>query len=214
MRPLNHRKSIYQHTNMSATSPKTVRKGNIVHHVPGRLRIKLIGSQASSEFYAGIEKAISSFHGVRRVRVNRHSSSIVINYVSPDSKFHLRLKEDPEIKSKLALIGSEALSEFILELDDQNEIYPKHHSRIAETVVSVAQRLDERLRQASNGYLDFKVLVPIGIAAATSLHKSRGKGTPMWLSLSTFAFNSFLTFHHHRINLPFVQIINLNKRKF
>jgi hypothetical protein len=198
---------------MHPTAPRAIRQGNIVHHVPGRLRIQVIGQQISSEFYDEIKKAISLFDGVNRVRVNRQSSSIVVNYVHPDSFFHIRLKDDPDIKSRLSLVGFDALNEFILDPEDLDEVYPKHHSRMAESMVSVAQRLDEKLRQASNGYLDFKVLVPIAIAAATSLHKSRGKGTPMWLSLSTFAFNSFLTFHHHRINLPFVQIINVNKRK-
>jgi hypothetical protein len=72
--------------------------------------------------------------------------------------------------------------------------------------------LDSGLRHASDGYLDLKVLLPLGVAAATSLHKARGRGTPMWLTLSTFAFNAFLALHRHRIDTPIVQIVSRPRR--
>jgi hypothetical protein len=80
--------------------------------------------------------------------------------------------------------------------------YLEQHSRLAESVVSTTERLDASLRRASDGYLDLKVLLPLGVAAATSLHKSRSKGTPMWMTMGIFAFNAFMSLHRHRIDAP------------
>lgn len=190
---------------MQSNAKKLARKGNIVHHVPGRLRIKIMGAPASDSFFSDIKKTILNFPGVNLVRVNPHSSSIVVNYISQDADFHNRIHDDPALKQWLTLLKEDGSSDLIDPKFSIDSIYSAQHSRIAESIVSVAEQLDAGLLQASNGYLDFKVLLPLGIAVATSLHRARGRGTPMWISLSTFAFNSFLTFHHRRINKPMQQ---------
>jgi len=187
---------------MPFNAKKVRKRGNIVHHVPGRLRIKILGSQASSNFFADIKQAISSIVGVGTVRVNSHSSSIIVHYRSPDVEFKKRLQDDPKVNTWLQLENSLDAEDLIGPTFSLDSINTEQHSRIAESIVSVAEQLDSGLLQASNGYLDFKVLVPLGIAIATSLNRARERGTPMWISLSTFAFNSFLTFHHRRINTP------------
>jgi hypothetical protein len=72
--------------------------------------------------------------------------------------------------------------------------------------------MDAHLLEFSDGYLDLKLLFPMGVAAVTSLHKARGRGTPMWLSLGTFAFNAFLTLHRQRIDAPTIQILSRSVR--
>jgi hypothetical protein len=191
---------------MQNLEDKPLRQGNIVHHLPGRLRIKVMGTQASPDFYLGLKDAIASVSGVDKVRVNRRSSSIVVDYFSKDIGFHTRLQNDPQVKSKLSVMDLQGLTSVIYEPVAESFVYPEQHSRIAESIVSVVEEIDNKLRQASNGYLDLKVLLPTGIAIATSLNKARARGTPMWLSLGTFAFNTFLTLHHNRIDMPYVQI--------
>jgi hypothetical protein len=85
------------------------------------------------------------------------------------------------------------------------------HSRLAEVIVSTAQQWDVNVRNASDGYVDLKVLLPLGVAVATTLHKARGRGTPMWMTLSTFAFNAFLALHRHRIDTPVLQIVSRSR---
>jgi hypothetical protein len=82
---------------------------------------------------------------------------------------------------------------------------------MAEGIVSGAEVLDNRLRQASAGYLDLKLLLPLAFAAATSMRQARGRGTPMWLSLGTFAFNSFISLHRQRINAPVLKIVSTGR---
>ncbi len=187
---------------MSSNADTTLKYGQIVHHIPGRLRIRVLGAQESSEFFKSLNQTISAIPGVTLVQSSQYSSSLVVNYNAGDDAFHNRLRDDPSVRVRLALLDPGA-ERIFSENKLQNEfVYTENHSRIAESIVSVAEQLDVGLLQASNGFLDFKVLIPIGVAIATSLNRARGRGTPMWISLGTFAFNSFLTFHHRRINTP------------
>ena len=133
-------------------------------------------------------------------------------YEPSDTVFHYRLQDDAEVGSWLSLEGEDALTAAIDEAVSVGARYLQHHSRLAEVIVSSAEHMDANLRKASDGYLDFKVLLPLGLAAASSLHKARNRGTPMWLSVSTFAFNAFLTLHRHRIEAPVVRVISRRLR--
>ena len=182
------------------------RPARIVHHVPGRLRLKVLGAPAEAEFFSAVRNVIGALHGVDSVRVNSASASIVIDYRPSDTVFRFRLQEDAGLGSWLLLEGEDALLAEIDEAVTVSARYLQHHSRLAEAIVSTAEQLDTGLRQASDGFLDLKVLLPLGVAAATSLHKARSRGTPMWLTVSTFAFNAFLNLHRNRIGAPVVQI--------
>lgn len=196
---------------MGTSAATTARPARIVHHVPGRLRIKVVGAREETEFFAAVQGVIGTLHGVDSVRVNPASSSIVVDYRPSDTVFHFRLQDDPRVRSWLHLEGEDALLAGIDEAVTAGARYLERHSRLAESIVSSAEHMDSGLRNASGGYLDLKVLFPLGVAAATSLHKARGRGTPMWLTLSTFAFNAFIALHRHRIDAPLVRIVSRRK---
>ncbi len=183
-------------------SHRAVRQARVVHHVSGRMRIKVIDAQAEAEaeFFNEVQRAIGTLPGVVSVRVNPLSSSIVVDYRPSDTIFHSRLHQSPEVSTLLCLDGEESLVAAIDGVVAEGVRYLEQHSRIAESIVSTAEHLDSSLRKVSDGYLDLKVLLPLGVVVATSLHKGRSRGTPMWLSLSTFAFNTFLTLHRQRID--------------
>ena len=181
---------------------KVARRARIVHHVSGRLRIKVTDAKAEEEFYVAVQRMLGELPGVDSVRVNPASSSIVVDYRPSDTLFHSRLQEDSEVGSWLSLDAEDTLTTAVDEVVTASARYLGKHSRVAESIVSTAEHLDASLRKASDGYLDLKVLLPLGVVVATSLTKARGRGTPMWLTLSTFAFNTFLTFHRQRIDHP------------
>jgi hypothetical protein len=190
------------------TSTRTVRTVRIAHHVPGRMRLKVLGVSAEPEFFATVQKVITGLEGVERVRVNAASSSIVIDYSPADTVFHFRLQDDPDVNTWLRMQGDDALLAGIDDAVASGSHYLAQHSRLAEDLVSGAEQLDLRLRRASDGYLDLKILLPLLFAAATSMRQARGRGTPMWLSLGTFAFNSFISLHRQRIDAPVVKIVS------
>jgi hypothetical protein len=197
---------------MNTSERGAARPARIVHHVPGRLRIKVLGVKGEVEFFAAVQRVIGGLSGVDAVRISPSSSSIVIDYSPEDGAFHDRLLAHADVGSWLRLGSDDALAT-IDEAVTLGARYVERHSRLAETIVSTAEHLDANLRLASDGYLDLKVLMPLGVAAATSLHKARSRGTPMWLTLSTFAFNAFMALHRNRIDAPALQIISRRARR-
>lgn len=182
----------------------------MAHHVPGRMRLKVLGVLAEEDFFATVKKVIANLEGVHSVRVNASSSSIVIDYSPADTVFHFRLQEDPNVSAWLHLQGDDALLAGVDEAvaTGTHEHYLAQHSRLAEDLVAGAEQLDLKLRSVSDGYVDLKLLLPLVFAVATSMRQARGRGTPMWLSLGTFAFNSFLAMHRQRIEAPVVKIVS------
>ena len=198
---------------MEAHLAEAVIHGSVVHHVPGRLRIKILNAPVDDHCFKNIEQVIASISGVISVRMNAHSSSIIVDYQQSDSSFYIQLQLDQKLKSCLLLSQHDPLTSPLGDITPPITPYSEQHSRIAEVIVSAAEYVDVGLRQATNGYFDLKVLLPLGIAIGSSLHRSRGRGTPMWITLSTFAFNSFMTLHHQRIDMPIVQIISSPERR-
>jgi hypothetical protein len=186
---------------------KAAKPARIVHQVPGRIRIKVTGAREDSEYFAVVRRLISELSGVESVRVNATSSSIVVAYNPSNLVFHFRLRESEKVSEWLDLTGGDGMFAAMDDAVTTGIRYLERHSRLAESVVSTAEQLDTSLRRASDGYLDLKVLLPLGIAAATSLHKARGKGTPMWMTMGIFAFNAFLSLHRHRIDAPVVDVV-------
>ncbi len=182
----------------------------MAHHVPGRMRLKVLGVLAEEDFFATVKKVIANLEGVHSVRVNASSSSIVIDYSPADTVFHFRLQDDPNVSAWLHLQGDDVLLAGVDEAvaTGTHEHYLAQHSRLAEDLVAGAEQLDLKLRSVSDGYVDLKLLLPLVFAVATSMRQARGRGTPMWLSLGTFAFNSFLAMHRQRIEAPVVKIVS------
>ena len=172
------------------------------------MRLKVLGVPAEPDFFAAVQQVIASLEGVESVRVNAASSSIVIDYSPMDTVFHFRLQDDPALNTWLQLEGDDALLAGIDQAVESSAHYLAGHSRLAEEIVHSAEQLDAQLRQMSDGYVDLKLLLPLLFAVATSMRQARGRGTPMWLSLSTFAFNSFMSLHRQRIDTPVVQIVS------
>jgi hypothetical protein len=175
------------------------------------MRLKVLGAPAEQDFFATVKRVIAGLQGVESVRVNAASSSIVIDYSPADTVFHFRLQDDPDVNSWISLEGDDALLAGIDEAVSSSSHYMERHSRLAEGLVSGAEQLDTKLREVSDGYLDLKLLLPLAFAAATSMRQAHGRGTPMWLSLGTFAFNSFISLHRQRINAPAIKIVSTDR---
>jgi hypothetical protein len=186
---------------------KAAMPARIVHRVPGRVRIKVRGVREDAEFFAVVQQLIAGLTGVESVRVNPTSSSIVVDYQLSDELFHSSLRGDAEVRSWIQLSGEEGLESAMEDVVTEGLRYLENHSRLAESIVVTAEYLDSSLRKASDGLLDLKVLLPLGVVAATTLTKARGRGTPMWITLGSFAFNAFLTLHRRRIDRPPVHIV-------
>ena len=176
-------------------------RARIVHQVPGRLRIRFEGVD-DSEFFEALHELLSGFPGVTSVRVNAAAGSAVVCYDPEQHPAVASIESHPALKQLLEESGVPEGSPVEQQLLERGITYLEHHSQLAEAIVAGAERLDCSLRRASDGYLDLKVLFPITMAAFSTLHKARSKGTPMWMTLCTFAFNTFISLHRNRLDSP------------
>jgi hypothetical protein len=63
-------------------------------------------------------------------------------------------------------------------------------------VLIAAKVLNREIKLATGGALDLRLIVPLGAAGLTALNARRAAGpTPLWMTLLTFAFNSFVALH-------------------
>ena len=175
-------------------STPRARSARVVHHVPGRLRIRVQGA-GDAGFLEDVRRVLVGLPGVETVRLSEESSSVVIGYS----------RTDPDFVSRLASLASslgfeaDALPGQAGDADERELPSRLPHSHLAEGIVSTASRLDAELRRTSGGYVDLKMLVPIAACAASGLSMRRGQGTPMWLTLAIFAFNAFASLHDVRL---------------
>jgi copper chaperone CopZ len=180
----------------------TPRPARIVHHVPGRLRIKVEGVHGEDEFFETVQRLIAVLPGVESVRINPVSASVVVSYDAGDAGFAQRLPAHRPLHEWLLWGELGAVADAVATIAEAGLKMFEHHSLLAESVVTTAERLDRDVRSATGGVMDLKLLLPLALAAASALRETRTRGTPMWLTLSTFAFNTFITLHRNRIDGP------------
>src|SRR5947209_2144652 len=144
--------------------------GRVVHHVRGRMRVKVHGAKENRHLLEDIQRSISPLHGVQNVEVKPSSGSLVVHYDESHTDFHNSLADycagsetvvlDPPIRTEVdeleKKIGQEA--EFLAQ-----------HSEVANSVVMFAKRLNVEVKRATNNSVDLKVLLPLGLAVYSLL---------------------------------------------
>jgi hypothetical protein len=73
----------------------------VVHHVPGRLRLKLDAGPDEEVLFALLGRRLVRLPGVETVRINLAAASVVIRYDRADEGFAFRLTRDPGLAELL-----------------------------------------------------------------------------------------------------------------
>jgi hypothetical protein len=156
----------------------------IAHHVPGRIRIRLINSKGDRAFLEQISQSIAPRPGVRRVEVNPTTGSVVIHY--ENSQFD-------EFKKGLA---DHAADEdlFILDLNSHME-----EGHISHSIDTGFKNLSNTLKRATDGAIDLKEIFPIALAAVALAFLKSAEGTPLWVTLLNFSFSSYMSLHEPEV---------------
>lgn len=174
------------------------RSARVVHHVKGRIRVKLHGAKGNRRLLESVQQSLSPVAGVRHVDVNSATGSIVVHY---DETMH------PDFAETLANHGeSEGL--FSLEPAELSEVdaisnklqreaqFLAQHSDVAKSAVNFVSQIDQALKKATDNTVDLKVLLPLGLAIYAFLELESDITTPLWVTLGIFSFNSFVSLHH------------------
>jgi hypothetical protein len=166
----------------------------VVHHIPGRLRVRLPRSSRRPDILRDLHGFIRGLGGVREVEINPLTGSILVHY-EPESA--------AEVESLLAR-GASSGWEAPPELTDVDELADRiereadflaAHSELALHIVHAVKALNSAVREASGNTVDLKVLLPAGLAVWAFWKHGAEASTPMWVTLAIFAINSFLTLH-------------------
>jgi hypothetical protein len=168
-----------------------------VHHVRGRIRLKIPALKSDAGLLEEITKAISPLQGVQRVDANPSIGSVVVHY---DPARHVTFHED--LSKRAESTGAFVLSApEISEVDEvakkiqQEAEFLSQHSETARIIVDGFKKLDRGIKFASGNAVDLKVLLPLGLAVYSFIEIGLEASTPLWVTLGIFSFNSFLSLH-------------------
>lgn len=160
-----------------------MKRGRVVHAVPGRVRIKLQEGELDQEAGEELRSALTAMPGVDEVRVNHRTASVVIQYDRGDL--------DVEGLRKLARAAN------LLALDAGGaDLYGQARppSLTAQRIKRTFGEVDARLAEITNGRWDLRSVVPMlfGAMALRQIVRDFGQlQAAPWYVLAWYAFDSF-----------------------
>lgn len=188
------------------------RSARVVHHVKGRIRVKLHDAKGNHRFLESVQQSLSPVAGVRNVEVNSATGTIVVHYdetMLPD--FAQKLAEHGESEDLFSLEPAELSEVDAIANKLQREAqFLAQHSDVAKSAVDFVSQIDRALKSATNNTVDLKVLLPMGLAIYAFLELESDITTPLWVTLGIFSFNSFVSLHHpagHRMEMDSAEVI-------
>jgi copper chaperone CopZ len=175
-------------------------KAQVIHHIPGRMRVKLPQMKGKSEALAKVKQSVCQMPGVTSVDTNTTTGSVLVNY-DPKAfdQFQSSLADHAETQSLFSLKPLELteLDEMADKVEGEAEFLAEH-SELARSVVNVCKQLNDEVKRSTRNMVDLKVLVPLALAVYTFTRQDPNLSTPLWVTLGIFSVNSFITLHVHQ----------------
>ena len=173
-------------------------KLHVVHHIPGRLRMKVASAKGNVELLDQIRQLFAASPGVHAVAVNPTTGSLTLHYDrTQQEEFYNHFKAS---YARHALSGSTPPATDIDNIVNKIEEEAKFladRSLLARNVVDFFENLDQQVRLATNNSLDLKIVAAVGFATFALMEIGVTAATPMWVTLAIFALN-----HLAELNLP------------
>jgi hypothetical protein len=175
-----------------------VHGATVVHHIPGRLRVRLPRSKRDPRMLTELRDFVSELGGVQQVEINPVTGSILVHY-HPESQAEIQdllreAKENQDVTMDAPPELTEA-DELADKIEREAEFLAAH-SELAFHVVHAVKRLNRGIREATDNTVDLKVLLPAGLAVWAFVKAGSEIATPLWVTLAIFSFNSFVALHH------------------
>jgi hypothetical protein len=134
-----------------------------------------------------ITTAFKAHPEVHDVRANVHTGSIVVHHAHKDNS----LDEITAVLQDLGVILGSAT--------DVDPPFIPGKSGVAEDLTSAVSDLNQRVGVATNGAVDLRMLVPVGLATLAVRELIRNGWefeTAPWYVLTWYAFDSFIKLHY------------------
>jgi hypothetical protein len=166
-------------------------QADIVHHIPGRLRVKLPSLRGDAASLEQVREILLPVDGIWDVTVNPLTGSVLIIYDPQDDEFLKQLESYARENFGLAFLASESTTRGA-DAEARAAYVPAGPSEAARVVAGLFRQLDEKIKISTDNNLDLKTLLPLGLASLAVLKLGSKAATPMWLTLGIFAFSSFV----------------------
>jgi hypothetical protein len=171
----------------------------VVHHVPGRVRIKVPSGRNNPRLLNEIKQSLASAPGVGHVEVHPTTGSVIIHYrrhAPPPGGFRNELKDQGHSSGLFDLVPPDVTGAADIEKKVQEEAeFLAAHSELARMVVNATRELNAAIKRATDNNVDLNVLVPGVLAIYSAIYAGAEFSTPLWVTLGIFSFNSFIALH-------------------
>ena len=162
-----------------------MRRGRIVHEIPGRVRIRVNRGELTDGSVRELEAGLAALGGFQRVQVSPSTGSVLISYNPVEVEL-------PVLLERLRLAG--LLDVTVL---DPNVPLPKEVpvSLSAQRVQHALNNADVRVSQLTGGRWDLRSIMPLVLGALALRQLLTGAGqitAAPWYVLAWYAFDSFL----------------------
>lgn len=166
----------------------------VSHRVPGRFRLRVAREHRTPETFDRIERSLNSASGVQRTVVNPATGSVLVQH-EPDSALEDVL-EEAGLSTELIV---EALPPRL------RGLVRSEASHIGIAASDWFFDLDARVSRATDGWIDLKMAVPLGLLGAASWRFTAAAAEGEALIavspyvLLYYAFDSFVKLHQPAI---------------
>jgi len=174
-----------------------VHGATVVHHLPGRLRVRLPRSRRDPRLLEQVRDFVQGLGGVCHVEINPVTGSILVHY-RPESEeeIHRLLSQASTVDAfEEAPPALTEADEMAVKIEKEAEFLAAH-SEVALQMVTAVKALNREIREATGNMVDMKVLLPAGLAVWAFLKAGADVATPLWVTLAIFSFHSFVALHH------------------
>jgi hypothetical protein len=161
----------------------------LVHHHPGRLRVRAEVFRKEPDVVAQVREAILALPGVTNFAHSERTGSLLIEY-EPG------LTEPDAVVEQIATVAD-------LERPDEEAVRARRRPP-AVVAVGVARDLNALSMELTGSQVDLRLIVPTAIAAlsAYSFVYSKEPRLPRWDNLLYWSYNLFTSLHRREIEGP------------
>lgn len=165
----------------------TPKHTHIVSSTPNRTRLRVSPKRRNQQEMARIANTLKTHPDVQEVRTNIQTGSIVVHHAEKHSSLE-------DIKAALQDLGVILGSIADVEVPLMNG-----KSAVASDITSAVKDLNQRVGQTTDGVVDLRFLVPLGLGTL-AIHQLLRNGwqfeTVPWYVLAWYSFDSFIKLHY------------------
>jgi hypothetical protein len=154
---------------------------DLMHHVPGRLRMRLPLAKKNPSRLRAIQDALAGWAGISRVDANPTLGTVVIYYDPALYADFPRALADYARQHDLFGVGCDDVMPCISETD--------------RSVNRIFGEMNRKVQEATKNLINLKELLPLAMAGYGFLFVDRAAAAAQWLNWLQFAFDTYLDLH-------------------